>query len=205
MNRRTFVMVVTVGLAALQLRAGEMLKNPGVSKDLNYWICRTHHGYVPKPNVTLQKGVFMASGCSPLTNYYLSLMQVVNIRKGRRYKLSYEIRGKGGGTYRAICGQTVGHHKDKLHLALNNKKVTDSWETVEAEFVGKFDTDAKWVRKLQRACRNHKLKNGNAMSKEARSTEGANKESPNHSTLMFLMGSLEGEFAIRNISLVELE
>jgi len=206
MSRRVLVsMVAVMGLATLSLQAGDMLKNSGLSKDLNYWMFRTTSGYVPKPKIELRGGVLSGSKCSPLTGYYLTLHQVVNIREGKRYKLTYEARGKGGGTYRVLCGQSKGESPKRYHLSSKKLKLTEDWTSVEEEFVGKFDTDAKWHRKVLSSCKSNKLKNGQAHNPKTKLLEGVDEDEPNHSTLMFQMGALEGEFALRNISLVELD
>jgi hypothetical protein len=208
MSKRVLVsMVAVMGLATLSLQAGDVLKNPDFSKDLNYWMFRATSGYVPKPRVELRGGVLSGSKCSPLTAHYLSLHQVVNIREGKRYKLTYEAKGKGGGHYRVLCGQAKGESTKRFHLDSKKQKLTEDWTSVEEEFVGKFDTDATWYRKVLSSCKSNKLKNGQAYNRETMRLVGKDEDEdePSHSTLRFQLGALEGEFALRNISLVELD
>lgn len=212
MKRRTLVAILTstMTLASCSF-GGELIENGDFRDDLNYWKLERRSGYVPAPATRCRKGELSFSGLSFLTKTYLSLRQAVEIKKGVRYKLSYEIKGPATQTYAVRLG-SYGDPKNDIKPTLHyrsaaNLKVAKGWQTVVAEFTGKFDTDRNWYRKVSKARQNNRLdKKGSA-----RTPRGADKvkvdasDRPCTTTLNFLLGSLEGRLSIRNISIQEVE
>lgn len=190
--------------------ADELVENGDFKDDLNYWQLHRHGGYVPEPTTRLANGELSFSGLSFLTKYYLSLSQAVEIKKGVNYKLSYEIKGPAKQNYVIRIGDpgsTADDIKPTLHYLGTKLTVSAEWQTVEQEFVGKFDTDRNWYRKVNKARKYNTLdKKGVARTPRLADKIKVDPEDrPCTTFLSFYLGSLEGRFAIRNISITEVE
>jgi len=194
---------------ALSASAADLLENGDLKDNLNYWQLHRHPGYKPEPKTSYTKGVISFSGLTYLTHFYLSLSQAVDIKKGVTYKLSYEIKGPADKTYRVRVGDpgsVPDSIKPVLHFNDSKLTVTGDWQTVEKEFVGKFDTDRSWYRKVTKARKYNTL---SSKTGQARTPRGADKievdpeDRPCVTFLHFYLGSLEGRVSIRNISITE--
>jgi len=218
MNRRVMSILLPLGLSAICCSA-ELIENGDFSKGVNYWRINRHTGYVPTPNIKVSGGVLKFNKLSPLSAGYLTLGTVVNIRKGKKYKLSYDIKGPAKGSYSLKIGENAVRDKKKdkkskasYHYTATGKKamkgVPAEWTTVEAEFVGKHDTMKRWFEKSRAALKSSKLKDdrtGKIDKKQSAGDEVDFDDRPCMSRVGFWLGSLEGELSLRNISIVEVE
>ena len=84
---------LAIGLAG-STRA-ELIKNGDFSDGVNYWSVSVNPHYGdPKPVFALVEGGLEAKKLRSTKPPYVNIAQAVNIRKGKRYQLSYEVRGE---------------------------------------------------------------------------------------------------------------
>jgi len=214
--KRAIIGLIMLGLSAICCSA-ELIENGDFSKGVNYWRINRHTGYIPTPNIKVSGGVLKFNRLSPLSSSYLTLSTVVNIRKGKTYKLSYDIKGPAKGRYTLVIGEGAVSDKEKsqkseasYHYSAKGKKakkdVPDEWTTVEAEFVGKHDTMKSWFDKARASLKGNKLKDDRTGKVNSKAQEEVDfDDRPCMSRLGFKIGSLEGELSLRNISIVEVE
>jgi len=187
--------------------AKELVENGDFRKDLPYWRVHQHHGYTPAAGVELRRGVVTFSGLTKISLHYLTLSTMLNIEKGVRYKLSYEIKGPAEIGYRVTVGDQ-GHRPSEippsLHYAASDLPVSNEWRTVEVEFDGKHDTGRKWYKETCKLNEKNRLRNGRALSKP-NVIEVEPSDLPCRSILRFSLGNLKGEFSIRNVSVTEVK
>ena len=189
----------------------DLIENGDLKDDLNYWKLHRHAGYKPEPTTRYTKGELSFSGLTFLTKYYLSLSQAVEIKKGVKYKLSYEIKGPATKTYTIRLGDPGdrGNNIEGVYHYIDHKLTAPAdWQTVEVEFTGKFDTDRNWYRKVTKARKYNTFssKTGQARAPRAADVVEVDPEDrPCVTTLGFYFGSLEGRVSIRNISIVEVD
>jgi hypothetical protein len=153
---------------------------------------------VTAPEAKIEKGEFHLGKLRATKPGYITLNQAVNIRKGKKYKLTYEAKGEGAGQYLVAL-----HDPGKLGHVSKLFTPAASWEVIVVEFTGQFDTDSGWVREWLRATKKSRLKGGqtvNTTLQEVRSPKG---DDPSRTWLTFAVGALDGSLAIRNVSLVE--
>lgn len=181
----------------------EMIENGDFSDGVSGWSvnCSSHYG-APDPVFEVAGGALNGSRLHSAKSSYLSVIQAVDIRKDKRYRLSYEVKGDARGNYGvAILQVNMGKHVSKKFSVEGS-----DWEKVEAEFTGNYDTDQKWVRDWHKQARENQIKNGRTQSGELKNlSKEYRTDEPTLSSLSFYLGSLSGSISLRNISLVELE
>ncbi len=194
----------TVALTFATWTSAELLENGNFADGVSYWQVSVAGGYGgPDPMFRVVDGALEGAPLHRADPGYLIIAQAVNIRKGKSYKLSYEVKGEGEGNYIV----SILHVFKGKHHAKRAAMPGTSWEKVESEFVGAYDTDEKWFKKWRKATKDNTLKDGRTpRSEDLRDIKKAKEgEPPTRSTLRFSIGDLAGSFGVRNVSLVEVE
>jgi hypothetical protein len=138
---------------------------------------------------------------------YLTISTPVDIKKGKKYKLSYEIKGPAKKTYSVSIGERpFGGKKGSYHYKSGRKHtvVPQEWTTVEVEFTGVHNTKASWYSAVCEGMKKNKLKKDRTEGKRGSAKVPVN-ERPCTSTLIFILGKLEGQLHLRNISIIEFD
>jgi hypothetical protein len=194
------ILLTMTGFVML-LNAAEagVLENGNFYKGTSNWemAVPSEIGVTP-PAAKIEKGEFHLGKLRATSPGYLTLNQAVNIRKGKKYKLTYEAKGEGAGQYLVAL-----HDPGKLGHVSKLFTPTVSWQVIEVEFTGLFDTDGKWVREWLRATKGSTLKGGRTVNTTLHEVHEPKGDDPSRTRLTFAIGGLDGSFAIRNVSIVE--
>ncbi len=202
LTRLVLAVLLAVGLAATS--RAELIENGDFSEGVNYWSVRVspHHGD-PDPVFALVDGGLEANKLHRTKAGYVNISQAVDIRQGKRYKLSYEIRGAASGIYRV----SIQHLMKGRHYVSPQATPSPSWESFAAEFTGKYDTDKYWFEEWRAATKDNELVKGRGTprGKLAEIERVGRDDPPTRSVLYFSLGDLKGSFAVRNVSIIELD
>lgn len=203
MKQLIITTVLAMGFATWS--PAELIENGDFSNGVAHWLVSISQGYgEPDPSVDLVEGALEATRLHSSDPGYFNIAQAVNIQKGKRYKLSYEVKGEGEGTY-IVSVQEVGkgrHHVNRGELP------GSSWTPVEAEFEGSYDTDEKWLKKWHSATKKNELLDSGRTTRSdklKKIDQPKRADPPTRSTLYFSIGGLKGSFAVRNVSIVEVK
>jgi hypothetical protein len=198
-TRQKLLLTVTCFGMLLSGAKAELLENGTFSKGVANWemAVPSEVGISP-PEAKIEKGEFHLGKLSATKPGYLTLNQAVNIRKGKKYKLTYEAKGEGAGQYLVAL-----HDPGKLGHVSKLFTPTSSWEVITVEFTGQFDTNNGWVREWLRATKVSILKGGRTVNTTLNKVHEPKGDAPSRTWLTFAVGGLDGSFAIRNVSVVE--
>lgn len=202
MKKLILATVLTLSLATWS--SAELVENGDFSDNVAYWLMAPASGYgKPAPEFAVVDGALEATNLREVDPNYLLVQQPVNVQKGKRYKLSYEVKADGGGYYLV----TIQHVLHDRHYMAKNPLPGSSWESVEVEFEGAFDTDEKWLKKYRSATKKNELIDGKTpRSEKLKKIKSVKRSEPaSRSTLFFHIGAVTGSFAVRNISVVEVK
>jgi hypothetical protein len=99
-SRGKGLLTVTCFVMLLSGARAELLENGKFSKGTVNWevAAPSEVGVIP-PEVIIEKGELHFGKLRTSKPGYLTLNQAVNIRKGRKYKLTFEAKGEGTGQY----------------------------------------------------------------------------------------------------------
>ena len=203
MNKLIITGLLALGFATWSF--AELIENGDFADGVAYWQMGPsgHYGN-PDPKFQVVEGALEVTKLHSAHSSYLTISQAVNIRKGKRYKLSYEVKGVGKGEY----GVSIVHPSKGRHHTMKKKLPGPSWTLVEAEFEGSYDTDEKWFKKVRSGTRKNELHKGvrTTRDKKLGDIKKLKRADPaSRSTLLFGVGSLDSSIAIRNVSIVELK
>lgn len=195
--KAAFRVVACFGLLAGTAGA-ELIENGTFARNTSGWEMATPSVYGPAPGAVVENGEFQLSNLSGAVFGYLTVNQAVNIESGKTYRLSFEAKGVGTGQY------LVAIH-DPGRLAHTSKLFTPSaeWEKIAIDFAGAFDTDSRWVRDWLNATKGSRLENGHTVNTTLHKVRERKGAGPSRTWLTFGVGALNGSFALRNVSLVE--
>jgi hypothetical protein len=198
-TRQKLLLTATCFIMLLSGARAGLLENGNFSKGVAHWemAAPSEVGVTP-PDSKIEKGEFHLGKLRALKPGYLTLNQAVNIRKGKKYKLTYEAKGEGAGQYLVAL-----HDPGKLGHVSKLFTPAASWEVIEVEFTGQFDTNSGWVREWLRATKGSRLKGGQTINMTLHTVREPKGDAPSRTWLTFAVGALDGSFAIRNVSLVE--
>ena len=209
MQTRKSIPILTAFVALSLSASAELVDNGDFKRDLPYWRLFRHHGYVPQPVVQRIDGGLEFSKLSFLTHYYFSLSTAVKIKEGVKYTLSYDIKGPATKQYYIRLGDPGDTNDENVkrvwHYFGRRLTVPDEWETITVSFVGKFDTQTRWYTRTRLARKKNKINkagSARAAGEKAARVEVDASDRPCVSTLDFLLGELEGQVSIRNISII---
>lgn len=195
------------GLLVLGLAGGvsaELVENGNFAQGVNDWQVNLSHDYGgADPEASVDGGELRFSRLHSVRDVYYTVYQPVDIREGRRYRLSFEAQG-GGGSYRVVIRE-LSLKQGGIHHAIRPASPSASWEKVEAEFTGAYDTDQDWLKKMRKLMGKNKLKGPSTPNREAASLgSGGEGDGPSRSLLIFAIGEVFGTFSLRNISITEI-
>lgn len=182
----------------------ELVHNGDFRRDLPGWHISLEKGYGYKPTFQVQDGALHATGLKNVTPTYLMVRTALDIRKGVSYRISFEYRGPARGEFAVWIGEMQPTLAEpNKHFVRGKLQPGSDWQTFEAEFVGKYDTDPRWYKQWMAESRNNRIIKGTQTEGFKNLPERPEKGQACRSPLMFLIGGLEGEFALRNVSVVE--
>lgn len=196
------------GLLVAGLAGGvsaELVENGNFARGVNDWqvSLSPHYGGVD-PKASVDEGELRFSGLQSVRDVYYTVYQPVDIREGKRYRLSFEAQG-GGGFYRVVVRE-FSTRKGGVHHALKAARPSMSWEKIETEFTGAYDTDQNWLKKMRKVLAKNKVSGAETPNREAiKLGSGGEGDDPSQTLLMFVIGEVSGTFALRNISITELD
>jgi hypothetical protein len=176
----------------------ELLENGNFSKGAANWEMAAPSVYGPPPEARIEMGEFHLAKLSATVPGYLTLNQAVDIRKDKKYKLTFEAKGEGKGQYLVAL-----HDPGRLGHVSKLFTPAPAWESKEVEFTGQFDTDSGWVRDWLKATRGSKLQGGRTVNTTLHKIRESKGDDPSRTWLTFAVGELDGTFALRNVSVVE--
>jgi hypothetical protein len=118
---------------------GELIENGNFPDEVKHWHLAVPSAYGRAPEAEVADGSLVVKRLHP--SGYIGLHQAVNIRNGKNYLLTFEVRGTPGERYLVM----VRDPGKKAHVS-RRIKISESWTPVSLEFAGVFDTDQGWVR-----------------------------------------------------------
>lgn len=180
--------LITLFLAILFLTnssfAKELFKDPSFKKFDDYWWVKPHNEYKSYKPV-IKKGVFSVTTKHTSESHYYGLIGPVDLREGKKYKLTFEMNCEGDGMVN-ICARTTKQAAGKK----NRKKGK-----------GQGKTNAKLVT-LGLAHKESDIQAGwKKYTCEFTATENPN--SDQISSIKILLGEFQGTVEIRKMSLQE--
>ncbi len=205
--------ILAAGVALLMgtpFSTAELVENGDFKKNLPYWHVNIAGGYQPKPTVKHKPGEISFSNLVPLTAIYLSMTTALDIEKGKKYLLSYEVKGPATGSYGLSIGDMGDPQKRDVKPVMHFRtkgKATEKWEKIEHAFTGAFNTRSTWYKKIQMLRKSCKLSNGQTRVDRGklRALKPENSELPCRSSLLLTLGALRGEISFRNFSVKEVK
>jgi hypothetical protein len=165
---------------------------------VKHWHLAVPSAYGRAPEAAVADGALVLKRLHPAG--YIGLHQAVNIRQGKNYRLTFEARGTPGEWFLVM----VRDPGKKAHVS-RRVNPSETWEAVSVQFTGAFDTDEDWVSDWLKATENSRLEDGRTVNQPLRKISKSDSDTPTRSWLSFALGKLEGEFAIRNVSLVAID
>lgn len=197
-HRTCYTVSLIVGLLTVMTASAEVIENGTFSKGAAHWDLAVPTVYGPPPAATIKNNALELSGLGGSSMGYLTLNQAVHIQSNKSYKMRFEAMGNTAGKFLvALHDPGKGSHVSKI------VETEPSWKTYEIDFVGTYETDKNWVRKWIKATRGNKLEGGHTVGSLLHEVDEPKGDGPVRTYLTMGLGEIRGNFAVRNISIVE--
>ncbi|HMO49841.1 MAG TPA: hypothetical protein PKE26_09630 [Kiritimatiellia bacterium] len=152
-SHRALLLGAAMMVVGASLQAQELVRNGTFMNNHIGWEFKIYDGYLkdaPRPKIDARAEGVLISGLFADHHHpanAVALIQRVVIENGRRYRLSFEVKGDGGeGRYGRInyivhapfWGASWSLLNSRQSHISNQLEVTGEWQKVDVEFTGKF-------------------------------------------------------------------
>lgn len=176
-------------------------------RNLEYWqLVGNESKYGTKITPKISKRSITLSGLIASSAGYLRLNQHVDIKKGKKYKLTFEAKIKEGTDgevsvflHRPSYARTPSNDGVFRHNKPTLFKPTTEWTSFTVEFTGQYETDNEDLEK-------YGPKHIKAVLKQTEKWKKVSTDPGVAPTILgFQLGALKGEFSLRKVSIVEVK
>ena len=194
-------LLVLASVFALTLPGfSNLLENGELTKEVEHWAIHRHpdYGYQTKAVVIKGEGL-MLTGLREAKGGYMGIVQAVKVEAGKKYKISFEVKGSSAKGFAISLGDWAAHLMTSKHQKFTN----DSWHKGECVLEAKGTTDSKWYKAWHSANRKNKLDDGKTKHQKVRDPKDREKAPAN--VLRFGIGTVNGNFGLRNVVVEEVK
>lgn len=124
----------------------ELLQNGNFEDETEYWRVMRHGGYGSQTTASVSHGELHLGDLVSLSTHYLSVSQPVLIEEGKKYRFTFEVKGKAGNKISLYVGDAGAREISAKRAVLDGS----DWNQVEFVFTAKCSTDPKWFKKAQK-------------------------------------------------------
>ena len=197
--KNVFIIMLTV-FAFSTTGFSNLIENGALTSGVKYWSINRHpdYGFKTKAKTSKSEGLVL-SGLRETKGGYMSISQAVEIEAGKKYKISFEVKGASAKGF----GVSLGDWAVELMTSKRQKFSDTSWHKVECVLEAKGTTDSKWFKAWRKASRKAKLDDGKTKMEKVK--EPKDREESPANVLRFGIGMVDGEFGLRNVVMEEVK